>query len=278
MGTLYAASNMVPMKARILIEVIVVLLLGIFAYTKFFKPKPDAKDTIAQAPLNETQSTRLNELIKKSKTTRAKVKTPLRDTGKDFTPEATSVQREPEPIQEIVETTLTGRILDDTGQLILAPVTVYSTTCHFTGISSNGNFRIVVQPGLCVVSAQRTIGEHILEAQPMEVMINEGEANPLTIIMPAELMGTVGIDLVLHETYAEVTAVAPGSPAAQIGLESGHLIFEINGQKVASLSQDDIAASLSGPVDEEVQMLIVVETADGTLREIPVALGRIVLP
>lgn len=276
MGILYASSDVVFMKARILIEVIIVLMLGIFAYTKFLKP--DAGDTVARASLNESQSTRLNELIKKSKTARPKVKAPRGDPAQDFTPEATSVQREAEPIPEIVETTLTGQILDDTGQPIQAPVTVYSTTCHFTGISSNGNFSIVVQPGLCIVGAQRTIGEHILEAQPMEVVIKEGEANPLIIIMPAELMGTVGIDLVLHETYAEVTAVAQGSPAAQIGMEPGHLIFEINGHKVASLSQDDIAASLSGPVDEEVRMLIVVETADGTLREIPVALGRIVLP
>ncbi|MFT5122113.1 MAG: membrane-associated protease RseP (regulator of RpoE activity) [Kiritimatiellia bacterium] len=267
------------MKIRILIEVIIVLALAFFAYTRFITPqKPDPAEALAQARADEESTSRLNELIKKSKTTKPREAAPTVAAAQDFKPEATSVQRDPEPVPVVAETTLAGRIVDENGALILDPVTVYSTNCRFTGISSQGSFNILVQPGVCVVSAQRTVGEYLLEAQAVELVITEGVANPLTLVMPSQLVGTVGIDLILHDAYAEVATVAPDSPAAQIGMEPGHVIVEINGHKVAGLSQDQIAATLIGPVGEEVRMLIVVEDADGNLQEIPVALGRVVLP
>lgn len=266
-------------RIRLFLEVGLVIVLGYVLYTKWIAPPPEppAKPAVAETQSTPEEPARMSGFIK----SRTKESTPSiapEKTIPTFNPEPTSASRASDATPTIEATApltiLSGEVIDSQGDLILEPALVYSRDCNFTVPVQDGRFSIELDPGTCVVYARRQEGEYVLESDPFEIQIIPNQVTDIRLMLGDLEYGSIGIEALLHAEVAEVTLVQNNSPAAAIGMLPGHFIMEVNGMAVAGMSAEAFNAQLLGPVGTPVQLVIVAETEDGSIQEIPVSLER----
>jgi carboxyl-terminal processing protease len=83
--------------------------------------------------------------------------------------------------------------------------------------------------------------------------------------------GGIGVTIIPHGEGVEVTEVAAGLPAEKAGIGRGDLILSVDGEKVAGLDLQAVAAMLQGPVGETVKLDV---RSKGKERSNPVVVER----
>jgi len=167
-------------------------------------------------------------------------------------------------------------IATDDGQAFDRPCILVDRSSGVKIPVRNGQLETPLNPGSYYLYASTPDGEFQSEAK--EISISAGEGLEVTFVIPSpEPVIPIGFPgVILEKTeieFAEVTAVIPGSSAAQIGLGIGDVVIEINGMLVKDLNPNEVLQSLQGELNTAVNLVLVVED-NGRLVDVPVNLTR----
>jgi carboxyl-terminal processing protease len=87
-------------------------------------------------------------------------------------------------------------------------------------------------------------------------------------VIPIERTGGLGVMILEHELGIEVQRVWPGTPAAEMGLEAGDIITEVDGLPSSALTMDEFIQVMTGPVGTDVDFALAYEEDTGMTEEV----------
>ena len=70
-----------------------------------------------------------------------------------------------------------------------------------------------------------------------------------------------------HDLGIEVQRVWPGTPAAEMGLQSGDIITAVDGLPSVTLTMDEFIEVMTGPVGTEVEFALAYDADTGLVEE-----------
>jgi hypothetical protein len=144
---------------------------------------------------------------------------------------------------------------------------------RFVRADDGGFFRVTLgAPAECEVAGFRMDGPFRALSQPEFLDVLPGDDLEIDLIVPAERIGGIGMQIREDPRGILVDALVPGMPADAIGLRVGDVVVEVGGVPTRGLSTDDFIRLMTGPVGSEVAFSVVPgEAPDGapvTLRAV----------
>jgi hypothetical protein len=130
-----------------------------------------------------------------------------------------------------------------------------------------GISEMLVEPGPCTLLGLRRDGLLTTLAEPVEIDLPHDGQLTASVVFPSARTGGIGISFRSTPEGAEVQWVAPGSPAAQAGLEPGDVIVEVDGVQANALDDRAFAALMTGPEDTPVRFTMAYEGDTGLLED-----------
>jgi len=168
-----------------------------------------------------------------------------------FTP-TTTVDDVPERAEEAEpnpdEVIVTGKVLDDRGQPVrMVPVKYKGDKGRRTTKTDQfGRFSFRTTGDSVEVWAERKDGALTTRSE-RQTADGPGEWEIVLELESAPRAG-LGIKVKAHEDGIYVRSVMPGTPAAELGLLAGDVIFSVDGDDVGGLAVAEVTAMLTGPV------------------------------
>jgi hypothetical protein len=162
----------------------------------------------------------------------------------------------PDPVVLVPgESVLTGHVRNAEGQ---AEGRVFVEGCGNQALTDkDGMYSMLVQPGTCTVNAFRRDGMLIGKGDAAEVTIADGQEQVLDFVLPELPTAGLGIQFSAQDGGFLIQGVVPGTAAADLGLESGDLVIEVDGTPTEGLSIEDFVDLAVGPVGTEVDIIVV---------------------
>lgn len=129
---------------------------------------------------------------------------------------------------------------------------------------ASGAYSMTVSPGLCVLNAFRRDGLLLAHAQAAQLEPAAGQALFVDFEIPARPRAGLGIVIEGTDDGIRVLDVLPGTAAAELGLQEGDLVIEVDGTPTPGIALEDFVELAVGPVGTEVE--IVVDRGSGVQR------------
>jgi hypothetical protein len=142
---------------------------------------------------------------------------------------------------------LTGVVVDTRGNLVPnAMVAAHGCNERGGGVLAvdGGRFSLRVDETPCTLRARRRDGALFVDSERVSVGFDSAT---VTLVLPAERTGGLGIQIAAVPDGIRVERVYPGTPAARVGLHEGDVITEVDGTPAAALSVGDFIAAMTGP-------------------------------
>jgi hypothetical protein len=115
----------------------------------------------------------------------------------------------------------------------------------------------------CVVQAGRRDGALLARAESVEVAVPARGQEYVQLEVSSKRTGGLGVAVRAVDGGVRVMSVMPGTPAAELGLEAGDLIVEVDGLDTRDLDLQQFIATMTGPEGTEVDFVIQYETDTG---------------
>ncbi len=122
--------------------------------------------------------------------------------------------------------------------------------------------------GTCSFQGRRRDGLLWGRSEWVDLDLAAGDEAELTLVVPTERTGGLGVMIVEHEQGIEVQRVWPGTPAAEMGLQAGDIITEVDGLPSSALTMDEFIEVMTGPVGTEVSFALAYEADTGMTEEV----------
>jgi len=168
-----------------------------------------------------------------------------------------------------------------TGEIVTQPMVLISEQCGWQLPFPNGEISAIVPAGRCDLRIESAAASPVVFlSDQIEVQFVSGQTVQRQLgvelprsAAPAIAQGAVAFGWVRQSEWIEISEVLPGSSLAQVGLQSGDIILEVNGFAVNGLNDNEIAALLVGPLAEPVILTLAVAEGE-TWLEVPVTVSR----
>lgn len=131
--------------------------------------------------------------------------------------------------------------------------------CVVRGASDDGVFR--VEPGVCLVRAWRRDGSLLARSEEVVVEVAPGDAPYVQVELESTRTGGLGVSIQPSADGIQVVAVVPGSPAAELGLQPGDVILQVDGVDTRELDMQGFIQTMTGPEGTDVDFIV--RYADG---------------
>jgi hypothetical protein len=125
----------------------------------------------------------------------------------------------------------------------------------------------VAPEGLCAFQGRRKDGLLWGRSEWVDLELLAGDEVSLELVIPIERTGGLGVMILEHEFGIEVQQVWPGTPAAEMGLEAGDIITEVDGLPSSALTMDEFIQVMTGPVGTDVSFALAYEEDTGITEE-----------
>ena len=119
----------------------------------------------------------------------------------------------------------------------------------------------------CALQARLSDGLLWRRTEWVDVDLGGGDDQQATLVLPSERTGGLGVAIAAHDEGIEVTAVYPGTPAWDLGLERGDVIVEVDGLPASTLELDEFIEVATGPEGSEVDLVVAYDGDTGTVEE-----------
>ncbi len=129
---------------------------------------------------------------------------------------------------------------------------------------ADGAYSMTVSPGRCVINAFRRDGLLVAQAQAAEIVPGPDDALIVDFEIPQRPRAGLGIVIEGTDAGIRVLDVLSGTAAADVGLQEGDLVIEVDGIPTAGIALADFVELAVGPVGTDVE--IVVDRGAGTER------------
>jgi hypothetical protein len=120
--------------------------------------------------------------------------------------------------------------------------------------ASDGVFR--VEPGTCVVQAWRRDGSLLARSDEVVVNVEPGDAPYVQLELESTRTGGLGVSIMPSDDGIRVVAVVPGSPAAELGLQPGDVILQVDGVDTLELDMQGFIQTMTGPEGTDVDFVV----------------------
>lgn len=161
----------------------------------------------------------------------------------------------------------------------VVPYALVEGDCGFRGRSdADGIFVGLLAAGPCVVQAMREDGLLRVWSEPVPIELVPGEGHEVTLVLPDEVQGGVGVAVRSVEGGVEIAAIRPSSPAEAEGLEVGDIVTHVDGRQTAGWSPREFAAQTMGPIDTSVELRVEARRTDTGRSTSTLTVTRIWLP
>ena len=127
---------------------------------------------------------------------------------------------------------------------------------------------IATPEGTCAFQGRRQDGLLWGRSEWVDLDLVAGEEYELELVVPIERTGGLGVAILEHEFGIEVQRVWPGTPAAEMGLQPGDIITEVDGLPSSALTMDEFIQVMTGPVGTEVDFALAYEDDTGMTEEV----------
>lgn len=138
---------------------------------------------------------------------------------------------------------------------------------------TEGEADLMVDEGLCTLIAWRQDGALRTLSDRVEVDVVGGDEVDITLVLPTERTGGLGVQIEEDDAGMRVVMVVPGSPAERAGLQAGDLITEVDGTSAALLSIQDFVQVMTGPEGSDVDFVVEYDEDTGIIAE-PIVVTR----
>jgi hypothetical protein len=138
---------------------------------------------------------------------------------------------------------------------------------------TEGEADLVVDEGRCTLIAWRQDGALRTLSDRVQVDVLGGDEVDITLVLPTERTGGLGVQIEEDRNGMRVVMVVPGSPAEQAGLQAGDLITEVDGTSVGLLSIQDFVQVMTGAEGTDVNFVVEYEEDTGIVAE-PIVVTR----
>jgi predicted metalloprotease with PDZ domain len=138
---------------------------------------------------------------------------------------------------------------------------------------TEGEADLMVDEGLCTLIAWRQDGALRTLSDRVEVDVLGGDEVDITLVLPAERTGGLGVQIEQDDAGMRVVMVVPGSPAERAGLQAGDLITEVDGTSTGLLSMQDFVQVMTGPEGTDIDFVVQYDEDTGIVAE-PIVVTR----
>ncbi len=129
--------------------------------------------------------------------------------------------------------------------------------------AGEGAWVVLARPGVCSVQGRAPDGLLFARSEWHEVELMAGDEVSLSLDLPEERTGGLGVAIIEHELGIEVQRVLPGTPADRMGLVEGDVIIEVDGLPSSTLEIDEFIEVMTGPEGTEVEFVLELEVDTG---------------
>ncbi|MFT4975912.1 MAG: hypothetical protein ACI8S6_001805 [Myxococcota bacterium] len=155
---------------------------------------------------------------------------------------------------EMLPPPLVRVILVDTDGTPIEDGMVFSSDCGiWRSINFEGFAEFYTPEGSCLFQGRRRDGLLWGRSEWLEVDLLAGDEVELELVVPTERTGGLGVQIQAHEEGIEVVRVWPGTPASEMGLETGDIITAVDGLPASALTMDEFIEVMTGPVGTDVE-------------------------
>jgi membrane-associated protease RseP (regulator of RpoE activity) len=170
--------------------------------------------------------------------------------------------------------TLDLRVVDAGGRPVPEAGVALSGDCGRRRVRiTEGEGQLTVPAGRCTVSAWRPDGALEARAEPVDVDLAPGGTERVSLVVPTERIGGLGVQIRPHPRGVVVERVVPGSPADTSGLQAGDVIVEVDGTPVSALTLEEFQSLMTGPVGTQVRFVLGYDGEEGPVEE-PIVVTR----
>lgn len=170
---------------------------------------------------------------------------------------------EPRQFEEVVTMTINGLVLDASGGPVPGALihVIEAGRTRKARANADGEFTVRRKGAEVRLMAERRDGALATRSPVVTVDGTGGGDFDVDLHLPAE-RGGLGISLAPHADGIKVRRVRPDSPAAEIGLEAGDVIFEVDGEEVGGMNSRVISEMIMGEIGTDVELGV--RSADGS--------------
>jgi hypothetical protein len=129
--------------------------------------------------------------------------------------------------------------------------------------AGEGAWVVLARPGVCRVQGRAPDGLLFARSEWQEVELMAGDEVSLSLDLPEERTGGLGVAIIEHDLGIEVQRVLPGTPADRMGLVEGDVIIEVDGLPSSTLEIDEFIEVMTGPAGTEVEFVLELEVDTG---------------
>jgi membrane-associated protease RseP (regulator of RpoE activity) len=141
------------------------------------------------------------------------------------------------------------------------------STRRFKRADFNGRTSFIRLPSeRCTLNAGRRDGFLWARSKSVTIDFERGDYE-LELTLPHKRTGGIGVTFASHEEGVIVHEVQGNTPAARAGLESGDYIVEVDGITVASLTESEFIAKMTGEEGSQVIFTVAYESESGWAEE-----------
>ena len=138
---------------------------------------------------------------------------------------------------------------------------------------TDGEGEMTIQPGECRFTAWRQDGALRTFSETLDFLLDPGDGLQITLVLPSERTGGLGVQIQPHDQGMQVMMVVPGSPAERSGLQAGDIITEVDGTPASILSMQDFVQVMTGPEGTDVDFVVEYDGDTGIVAE-PIVVTR----
>lgn len=121
--------------------------------------------------------------------------------------------------------------------------------------------------GRCTVEVWREDGLLRARSEALELTLSPGQVQRVSLTLPAERTGGLGVQIAAHPEGIRVVRVIPGSPAERFGLNVDDIIVEVDGMPTTELALEEFVDTMTGPEGSRVAFRVTWEGDTGRLAE-----------
>ena len=183
----------------------------------------------------------------------------------------------PEPVEAPLDTGDTGEALspplvtvwlvDTNGDPVDVGMVVSPECDIWVWVGGSEPTTFIGPEGLCGFQGRRRDGLLWGRSEWVDLDLAPGDEVELEMVIPIERTGGLGVMIAEHEFGIEVQRVWPGTPAAEMGLEAGDIITEVDGLPSSALTMDEFIQVMTGPVGTDVDFALAYEADTGFVEE-----------
>ncbi len=173
---------------------------------------------------------------------------------------------EPEPLTAAITGTVRHAAGEPEGE-------VWVSGCgqHALEPDVDGGFYFLTRPGPCTLQAHRRGGVLRAWGEPVQVVAAEGEDVTVTLDLPPWRPAGLGITIEAVEGGIGVLGVIEGTAAWEVGLRTGDVVLEVDGEPTAELDPQGFVERAVGQEGTPVELLV--RSEDGSEERMVVQRG-----